>query len=43
MDQWNSHALDDAGCDHTFLPHPEIRHHWNAGWVELSLAALAQS
>lgn len=36
-------ALDDAGCDHTFLPHPEIRHHWNAGWVELGLAALAQS
>ncbi len=32
-------ALNDAGIDHTFLPHPEIRHHWNAGWVEIGLAA----
>ena len=35
-----SKALDAAGVEHSFLPHPEIAHHWNAGWVELGLATL---
>jgi pimeloyl-ACP methyl ester carboxylesterase len=33
-------ALTAAGVRHTFIPHPEMRHHWNAGWIEEGLAVL---
>ncbi len=38
-----SQVLIDAGCQHTFLHHPEIRHHWDSGWLELALGALQEN
>jgi len=35
-----SQALGEAGVEHSFLPHPEMAHHWNSGWIERGLAIL---
>ncbi|MFA6110220.1 MAG: hypothetical protein WDA75_15760 [Candidatus Latescibacterota bacterium] len=33
-------ALTAAGVRHTFIPHPDMPHHWNAGWIEEGLTVL---
>lgn len=35
-----STALVAAGVGHTFISHPEMAHHWQAGWIEEGLAVL---
>ena len=35
-----SQALSDNECEHVFLPRPEMRHHWQTGWVEEGLQAM---
>jgi pimeloyl-ACP methyl ester carboxylesterase len=35
-----SGLLHGAGVVHTFLPRPDMRHHWQAGWLEEALAVL---
>jgi pimeloyl-ACP methyl ester carboxylesterase len=34
-------ALGNIGHAPTFLARPELRHHWQAGWIELGLETLA--
>ncbi len=36
----SSDALNDADLAHTFLPRPQLEHHWNSGWIEEALDAL---
>ena len=35
-----SHAMNQAGLDHAFLPRPRMKHHWNSGWIEEGLNEL---
>jgi len=35
-----SHTLDDAGIAHVFLPRPQLKHHWQSGWIEEGLNIL---
>lgn len=37
-----SHAMDEAGLAHAFLPRPHIEHHWNSGWIEEGLSAMLE-
>ncbi len=32
-----SEALSRERCRHTFLSHPDYRHHWDSGWIEEGL------
>jgi len=32
-----SQALCKARVEHVFLPRPQLKHHWNSGWVEEGL------
>jgi len=36
-----SRALARIGHDHVFLDCPDMKHHWNSGWIEKGLAALS--
>ena len=29
-----SRLLHENSVNHTFLPHPDMKHHWNSGWIE---------
>jgi len=29
-----SEMLSGMGLEHVFLPRPDMKHHWNAGWIE---------
>ncbi len=35
-----SETLSREGCPHTFLSRPDLRHHWDSGWIEEGLRAL---
>ncbi|OGV51649.1 MAG: hypothetical protein A2X49_13955 [Lentisphaerae bacterium GWF2_52_8] len=35
-----SKALLETGLQHTFLPRPGLKHHWQSGWLEESLKIL---
>jgi pimeloyl-ACP methyl ester carboxylesterase len=37
-----SQSLRDAGLDHAFLAQPDMRHHWNSGWIEKALKELLE-
>lgn len=37
-----SQALYQAGVEHTFLPRPQLKHHWSSGWIEEGLEVLRQ-
>lgn len=32
-----SDKLSVIGLEHTFLPRPDMKHHWNSGWIEEGL------
>jgi pimeloyl-ACP methyl ester carboxylesterase len=36
-----SEALSKAGCRHSFIARPDMKHHWNSGWIELGLRELS--
>lgn len=38
-----SQALCKTGLEHTFLPRPQTKHHWNSGWLEEGLAQIIGS
>ncbi len=38
-----STELETRGSAHTFLARPELTHHWNSGWIEEALAAMAET
>ena len=33
-------VLSEAEVEHTFLPRPHLKHHWNSGWIEEGLSIL---
>ncbi|GMV79381.1 MAG: hypothetical protein AMXMBFR7_05650 [Planctomycetota bacterium] len=35
-----SEALKRARAAHTFLPRPDLKHHWDSGWINLALREL---
>lgn len=35
-----SQALSGANVNHSFLPRPSMKHHWQAGWIDEGLKAL---
>ncbi len=37
-----SQALSKSGVLHVFLPHPNMEHHWNSGWIEEGLNKLLE-
>lgn len=36
-----SKALSLAGCRHSFIARPDMKHHWNSGWIEEGLRELS--
>ena len=38
-----SQALCKTNLEHIFLPRPQIKHHWNTGWLEKGLAQIRKS
>jgi pimeloyl-ACP methyl ester carboxylesterase len=36
-----SDKLSGIGLKHVFLPRPDMKHHWNAGWVEEGLSTIS--
>ena len=37
-----SSALSKNGAQHSFLPQPHLKHHWNSGWIEQGLKELLE-
>lgn len=35
-----SEAMLQLGSKHAFLDRPDLKHHWNSGWIEVALNAL---
>ena len=36
-----SDKLSGIGLKHVFLPRPDMKHHWNSGWVEEGLSTIS--